>query len=254
VLNACNLPLSGIPLRRVLAERLGRPVIVENDGNCAAVAEACTADSGTIRNVVALTLGTGVGGGVIAEGHLLRGSSGRGAELGHLVVDATGPRCFGSCPSRGCLEALCSGTALARDGKLIAMNAPRSRLARILRQTGRIRSEDVVESARAGDHRAAGIMDEFGRALGVGLASLINIFDPTELAIGGGLSEAGDLFLTTAVDEVAIRITPAQLDLVDIRLARSGRYASVTGAAFLALQAVGGGKRPTTALGIAPWR
>lgn len=252
VLNASNLPLSGIPLRRVLAERLRCPVIIENDGNCAAIAEAHAGGWGTIRDVVVLTLGTGVGGGVIAGGHLLRGGSGRGTELGHLVVDANGPPCFGSCPSRGCLEALCSGTALARDGRLIAMIATPSRLAQILRQTGTIRAEDVVDSARDGDRRAKRLMDGFGRCLGVGLASLINIFDPTDLAIGGGLSAASDLFLKTAVDEVMKRIAPAQQELVNIRLARLGRSASVAGAAILALQNVGGGNRSTAASNMAP--
>ncbi len=229
-----NLPLSGLPLRAILKNRLELPVFLDNDGNCAAIAEAHRLTSDMSRHLVVLTLGTGVGGGAIINGQLLRGHSGLGAELGHLVVWADGPDCFGVCPNRGCLEALCSGAALARDGRMSALRAPGSALAEVLSRTGRVGAEDVVDIARTGDLHAQAVMRDFGRWLGVGLSSLINIFEPVLIAIGGGLSQAGDLFLSVAVDELASRTAPARREQVKIQLARSGPHASVVGASLLA--------------------
>jgi glucokinase len=241
VVSASNLPLAGLPLRAMLAERLGLPVFLDNDGNCAAIAEAHAAGSDPIEHVVVLTLGTGVGGGVISNGQVLRGRTGLGAELGHLVVSAEGPVCFGSCPNRGCLEALCSGTALARDARLLAEREPSSALAAILRQKGNVRSEDVVALARRGDRHARTLMGEIGTWLGVALSSIINIFEPGEIAIGGGLADAGDLFLSPAIREAATRSAPPYWKLVKIRLTRSGPHASAVGAALLAQHGVKAG-------------
>src|SRR5918911_697182 len=140
VVSSVNIPLEGVSLRDELESRFGARVYVDNDANCAALAEAQFTDDAPAQSLVMLTLGTGVGGGVVIDGRIFRGSSGLGAELGHVVVDADGPECPGNCPNRGCLEALCSGTALERDATAAAGH----------RVTGR----QVVERARGGDEDA----------------------------------------------------------------------------------------------------
>lgn len=234
VVVASNLPLAGVPLRSVLSDVLQKPVVLDNDGNCAAIAEAHRCTSDMSRYLVMLTLGTGVGGGALIDGELLRGRNGIGVRLGHLVVSADGPDCFGICPNQGCLEALCSGTALARDGRESALRFPGSSLGEVLAQTGCVRAEDVVECARACDRHAQIVMRRFARWLGVGLSSLVNIFEPRLIAIGGGLSTAGDLFLSAAIEEMTRRVAPVRREQVAIQLARSGPHASVLGAALLA--------------------
>ena len=122
---AVNLPLADVPFRDLMAERLGLPVFVDNDANGAMLAEWRFGAARGARDAALLTLGTGIGGGLVVGGALQRGSQGAGAELGHMVVQADGPRCQGNCPNRGCLEAMCSGTALAREATRIAARAAR---------------------------------------------------------------------------------------------------------------------------------
>src|SRR5881275_317658 len=112
VISSVNIPLAGIDLRHELSDHFGVPVFVDNDANCAALAEAQFVSDPPARHLVMLTLGTGVGGGVVIDGRIFRGATGLGAELGHSVVQADGPECPGACPNHGCMEALCSGTAL----------------------------------------------------------------------------------------------------------------------------------------------
>ncbi len=237
VISASHLPLSGLPLRELLSRQLGLPVIVENDGNCAAIAEAGLSEEHAAEDLVLLTLGTGVGGGVITGGQLLRGRSGFAADLGHIVIASEGPECFGACPGRGCLEALCSGSALARAGEAAASEDTRGALAAVRRRAGRVRAEDVVAAARGGDARASELLAALGRHLGVAICSIVNIFDPREVVIGGGLSEASELYLPAARAEVAGRLPPMRAGALSLRAARSGAHASVLGAAILAANA-----------------
>jgi glucokinase len=132
VMSSVNIPLQGVPLREELGDRFGVPVFVDNDANCAGLAEAQLVDDAPAQHLVMLTLGTGVGGGVVAGGMVFRGAHGLGAELGHFPVESRGPACPGNCPNRGCLEALCSGTALERDANELARDHPNSALGRAL--------------------------------------------------------------------------------------------------------------------------
>ena len=122
---AVNLELADVPIRDLMTERLGLPVFIDNDANVAILAEHRFGAARGARNAVMLTIGTGIGGGLIVDGRLYRGSTGAGAELGHTVIDADGPRCQGNCPNRGCVEALASGTAIAREGLAAAERRPR---------------------------------------------------------------------------------------------------------------------------------
>ena len=236
VLSSVNIPVTGVYLRDDLSERLGLPVFLDNDANCAALAEAELAEGGPVDHLVMLTLGTGVGGGVVNDGRVFRGAIGLGAELGHLVIDSEGPECPGACPNRGCLEALCSGQALARDARSLAAERPDSRLAELARERGGPPvGADVVTAAREQDSDALGLFERFGAALGVGMASLMNIFEPERLVVGGGLSTVADLYLPRAMEEARARVLPDIGARVKISVARSGAQAGLIGAARLAV-------------------
>ncbi len=213
VVASVNIPLAGVPLREELGRRFGVPVYVDNDASCAALAEAHAIGA---TELVMLTLGTGVGGGIVTGGRIFRGADGLGGELGHVVVEADGPECPGACPNRGCLEALCSGTALERAA-------------------GR-KGREVVEAARGGDADAQAHLDRLGRYLGIGISNMVNAFQPEVVVIGGGLSAAADLFLETAVAEAGSRALPALWERATVQVAKAGNAAGVIGAGLLALQ------------------
>jgi glucokinase len=230
-----NIPLTGVPLRDELSGRFGVPVFVDNDGNCAALAEAHILGE---EHLVMLTLGTGVGGGVVIGGMTFRGAHGLGAELGHVTLNPDGPPCPGNCPNRGCLEAYCSGQALERDATELARDKPDSRLAKAIGDDGKVSGRELVEAAEEGDRDALFIFDNFARMLGIAIAGFVNVFEPDRLTIGGGLSRASHLFLDRAVQEADARALPALLKRTNIALAEGGADAGVIGAAVLAAQEV----------------
>jgi glucokinase len=220
-----------VSLRSELGGRFGVPVFVDNDANCAALAESRIVGA---DDLVMLTLGTGVGGGVVIGGTTFRGAHGLGAELGHITVNPDGPPCPGNCPNRGCLEAYCSGQALERDATELASDRPDSPLAGRLGDDGKISGRELVRAADDGDPDALLLMENFARMLGVGIASYVNVFQPERLAIGGGLSRASHLFLERAVREASARTLPALWRRVTIALAEGGADAGVIGAGVLA--------------------
>jgi glucokinase len=219
VLSSVNIPLADVPLREVLAERLGVPVFVDNDASLAALAEA---DESDVRNLVMLTVGTGVGGGVVLDGRVFRGVTGAAPELGHMLIGAdlsTGePEPGEHAPHPGSLEALASGTALGRLG----------------RQHGFEDGKAVVDAAKDGDDSARRLVELVGRRLGVGIANCIHAFDPDVVAIGGGVSTAGDLLLAPARQVAKRFLLPGVGTKTEIRLAATGVGAGVRGAALLA--------------------
>jgi glucokinase len=231
VMSSVNIPLEGVALRDELERRFGLPAFVDNDGNCAALAEA---ELRGMRDLVMLTLGTGVGGGVVIGGRIFRGTHGLGAELGHVTIEKDGPPCPGNCPNRGCLEALASGTALERDATETGKDHPDSALGSVYAEHGRVHGHDAVEAARAGDRLARRLFARLAEALGVGIASFVNVFEPEQLVIGGGLSEAADLFLEDAVVEAGVRALPVLWERVTVSVAQSGADAGVIGAGLLA--------------------
>lgn len=226
-----NIPLAGVPLRAELGGRFGVPVFVDNDANCAALAEAHMLGE---SHLVMITLGTGVGGGVVIDGLTFRGAHGLGAELGHVTINPDGPPCPGNCPNRGCLEAYCSGQALERDATELAQDKPDSGLAGRIGPDGRVSGRELVAAADDGDPDALLLIENFARMLGVGIATFVNVFEPDRLAIGGGLSRASHLFLDRAVQEAGARALPALWKRVTIALAQGGADAGVIGAGVLA--------------------
>src|SRR4051794_6701353 len=241
VLGSVNIPLHGVALGEVLSSRLGVPVYVDNDANVAALAEAQVVDGGPATHLVMYTLGTGVGGGVIIDGRIYRGATGLGAELGHVVIQYDGPPCQGNCPNHGCLETMCSGTALERDAREVAAEHPESALAR-----GPIDGKSIVAAAEAGDEHALALFDRLGMLFGVGLSGAINTFEPQHIVVGGGLSRASRFFFDRAVAEAHARALPALAQRVQISLAKAGANAGVVGAGLLALHELESGKGDTS--------
>jgi glucokinase len=242
--SSVNIPLTGVPLREELARRLGAPVFVDNDANCAALAESRLVGGGPADNLVMLTLGTGVGGGVVIDGMTFRGAHGLGAELGHFSINPDGPPCPGNCPNFGCLEAYCSGQALERDATEVAQDLPDSRLHAAI-EDGKVTGPAVVAAAEEGDPDAQRVFERFARMLGVGIAGFVNAFEPDYFVIGGGLSRASHLFLERAQQEAAARALPALWRRVTIAPARGGANAGVIGAGVLAATELERARRDT---------
>ncbi len=227
-----NLPnIEGVPLKEELGGRFDLPVTVENDANAAAWGEFRFGAGSDVDHLVFVTLGTGVGGGVISHGILMRGVQGAGGELGHMTIHATGPRC--GCGNRGCLESLASGTAITRRAREVAAERPDSALGEISRDR-KLVGEDVTKLAEEGDEAALAVLEEAGLWLGIGLAGFVNIFNPEVVAVGGGAAKAGELILDRARKEMYLRARSPSRDLVEIKAATLGAESGVIGAAALA--------------------
>ena len=222
--SSVNIPLQDVPLRNVLAERLGVPVYVDNDATVAGVAEAYGADGEIdVRHLVMFTVGTGVGGGIVIDGRVYRGATGAAAELGHMLIGADlehGAPQPQAPPQPGSLEQLASGRAL--DGLAVAR--------------GLADGHAVVEAARRGDAAAIEALRILGERLGIGIANVVNALDPDVVAIGGGVSNAGDLLLDPARETAKRFFLPGVGTATEIRLARYGPRAGVLGAALMAGQ------------------
>jgi glucokinase len=233
--SSVHLPLDGLAFRELMTERLELPVWVDNDANLAALAEQRVGAGRGFQNVVMLTLGTGIGSGIVLGGRVYRGSTGAGAEIGHMTIDEHGPSCQGTCPGRGCLEVMASGTAIGREGTDAGRRRPESALGRAVAQRGFVTGEEVAGLALSGDDAACSVMAAIGRSLGAGLASVVNIFEPEVIVIGGGASAAGDLLLDPAREVVAQRALRPSRDLVRIVPAALGEDAGMVGAGIFAL-------------------
>jgi glucokinase len=194
-----HLPLADFPFRDWLEAETGLPVFVDNDVNLAVLGEYRAGAARNCDDAVMLTIGTGIGGGVISGGRLIRGASGAATEAGHMTIEVDGLPCPGNCPGRGCLEAYVSGPALARMGAEYAALSPDDQLGRVLAEKGRLTGVDVVQAARTGDRGARDALQRMGARLGAGIANLLNIFDPDVVIVGGGLgANAGELLLEPA--------------------------------------------------------
>jgi glucokinase len=238
VLSSVNIPLAGVPLREEMGKRFGVPVFVDNDGNCAALAEAQFVPDPPAHNLVMLTLGTGVGGGIVTDGAVQRGATGLGAELGHAVIDGrealdTEEDGF---PRPGSLEWLCSGTGLERMATEAGRAGQGEALARMYAEDGRVSGRDAVRAAEDGDAEACELFERHGRWLGLGIAGVVNTFEPEYVVIGGGLSRAAGLFMDAARREAERNTLPALWERTTLTLAKGGPEAGVIGAGLLAEQ------------------
>ena len=234
-ITSVNLPIVDVPVRELVEKRLGMATFIDNDANLAALAEHRFGAAKGTTNAVMLTIGTGIGGGLVLGGELYRGTSGAGAELGHVVIDYAGPPCQGNCPNRGCVEVLASGTALGREGRIAAETHAGSALGKALAAGEEIDGRFVTQSAIDGDGIAAEVVATIGRRLGVALSSLANIFDPDVIVIGGGVAAAGDLLLEPAREQLRARALPP-MNATPVRVAALGPRAGMIGAAVMALE------------------
>jgi glucokinase len=233
-----HLPLADVRFRDVMSERLGLPVVVDNDANAALLAEARFGAARGVSHAVLVALGTGIGSGLLLDGRIYRGSRGLGAEIGHMVVDLHGPDCQGSCPGRGCLEVMASGSTIGREGRAAAAAAPDSALGRRVAADQEITGGIVTELAHAGDDAAVSVLAQIGRRLGYGLVGVVNVFNPELIVIGGGAVAAGELLLGPAREVVAERALPPVREMVSIVPAEFGDESGMLGAALLALDSL----------------
>jgi glucokinase len=217
--SSVNVALTDVPLRELIGARFGVPCGIDNDANAAAIAEWQVGAGKGTRDMVMLTLGTGVGGGLILGGRPYRGSVGAAAELGHIVIEHDGRPCQGTCTGRGHLEAYATGGAA---GEAFGSD-----------------SHQLLARARERDERALTVLDDVARRLGSALGTLVNVFNPEAIVIGGGFGEAADEFLLGPAREVMQReALPPGRDLVRVVPAALGPEAGLVGAGFVAFEAL----------------
>lgn len=222
--SSVHIPLADIDFRERMAERFGLPVAIDNDGNATAIAEWKLGAGRGASHIVALTLGTGIGGGLILDGRPYRGSVGAAAELGHIVLDYGGVPCGRGCTGHGHFEALAAGPAAG---------------AAAVRRFGEgADARRLVEAARAGDQGALADLTEIGRRLGAGIGSLVNVFNPELVIIGGGFAEAGDVIFDALHETLAVEALAPARDLVRVVPARFGFEAGMIGAALVGFEAL----------------
>ncbi len=239
ILYTCNLPLRNVPLRRLVHRYLHLPMYIENDANCAAVAEYYAGAGRDSKRFVTVTLGTGIGGGIIHNGKIFHGSNGMAGEVGHMCIVADGELC--PCGRRGCWEQYASASALKRLTKQAMERNPHSILAQVVAENGgSISGRSAFIAARQGDPVGQRVCDMYIRYLSIGIANLVNIFQPDTLAIGGGVSHESDAQLLIPVQQqVARESIPCNRDkMTRIVKAQLGNDAGIIGAALL-----GKGKR-----------
>ena len=233
-ISAVNLPIDDLPIRDLVGKRTGLPIFVDNDANVAALAEHLYGAARGADNVVMLTIGTGIGGGLILGGQIYRGATGAGAELGHMAIAMEGLPCQGNCPGHDCVETYASGTAIGREGREAAAREPDSALGRLLADGGVVDGKAVTVAAHAGDAAALGVFDLVGARLGVAPACSANFFARAVMVCGGGVvAGPGDLLLDPARTELQARALPP-MNGTPVVAAALGEDAGMIGAAAMA--------------------
>jgi len=229
-----NLPgWCDVPLRDIVASRYRARTFLINDASAAALGEHRLGAGRGVDNLVYLTVSTGIGGGIIIGGQLYLGASGSAGELGHMTIDANGPRC--SCGNVGCLEVLASGTAIAREALKRLRDGASSALTEIVAgKIENITAQEVSLAAQGGDALALKIISQAATYLGVGLVNIVNIFNPEMIIIGGGVAKMGELLLSPARQVVTERAFSLSARAVRIVPAQLGDDAGVLGAAIFA--------------------
>jgi glucokinase len=242
VVTSPNLPLEQVPLAAILRAALGMSVVLENDVNAAVLAETVAGAAAGLRHVIMLTLGTGVGGGLLLDGRVYRGAGGGAGEIGHTIVRADGEIC--RCGARGCLEMYASGKALARYASIRAGD-PRTDPGGALlglQEHGRLTGGAVSRLAREGHIGALEAVRELAGWLGIGLANVANIFNPEMIVVGGGVGELDELLLRPARDYLARNAMAPGRDQVKVASAKLGNRAGLVGGGLAAWEALGSGE------------
>ncbi len=231
ITSAPNFPdWKNLPLKDLVESTLAIPVILENDANAAALGEFKNGAGRDADSLVFLGLGTGVGGGIVLDGEIVRGAHGVGGELGHIILLADGPPC--GCGNHGCLEQLASATAVVRMTRERLEKGESSELS----DRENFEARHVFEAAAGGDALALSVIDRMAYYLGLGIVSLIHTVDPDVVAVGGGVSASADLFMPRVVEVVHERVFPAARGHVRIVPAELGDDAGITGVAWQVLE------------------
>lgn len=235
ILKAPNVPsLNGFRFSKALENALGLPCVLENDANAAAVGENWLGASANVQNSMMVTLGTGIGGGIIIEGNVLRGADGTAGEIGHICVEPDGVPC--GCGSRGCVEQYASATAIVRLMRELEHNYPKSALP----DMPKLSSLEIYEAGLEGDELALEVFRRQGFYLGIVLAGLINILNPEVIVIGGGAAAGWDLFMPQMLEQIRQRAYREPAERAKIVRATLGDDAGILGAARLAFGKVSG--------------
>jgi len=246
VMDSPNLPLEDFHLRELLSRKIGLPVSVDNDANLAALGESVLGAGEGACCLVHLTLGTGIGGGIVLDGRIFRGSSGSAMEIGHMVIQENGPLC--TCGSRGCLEAIASGTAIYNRVKELSISAVDTPLVHeFTRDAGQFSAQTVGRYADRGDRTALSILEDAGRHLGVAIGNLVNLFNPDMVTLSGGLLgsfQHMEEAVMSAAEEISIL---ANYRKVRIREGNLGDDAGQLGAAMLPSLEAGWREKPAAA-------
>lgn len=226
-----NLGWHDVPLARLLRERLGVPIVIDDDANCAALGEAAVGAARHSRQAVYLTISTGIGGGVVIDGRMYRGAHGLAGEIGHMTLEPDGPAC--ACGNVGCFEALASGSAIAQRARQALLHGDETMLRTMVPDPTELRAEHVIQAAEAGDSLACQIIETTSMYLGLGLAAVANIFDPEVIVVGGGVIGANNTILSRAVDVLRARALAPINRLVQVVPAALGDESALWGAAAL---------------------
>ena len=233
-----NIPkLKDVPIREIIEKQLGKRAVLINDANAAALGEFYFGAAKGASNFIYITVSTGIGGGIVIDGKIYTGAIGTAGEVGHMTINDKGPPC--KCGNRGCWEVLASGTALAREAKQKIKEGDKTDIMDFASgNIDMVTAEVIYKAAQNGDGLAGRLIRETGYYLGVGLASLINIFNPELVVIGGGLSNIGDMLLEPAIREAKKRAFKTPFQAVRFERARLGRNSGVLGAAAFSLEEI----------------
>lgn len=232
-----NLGFKNTPMVEYIRETIDKPIFIENDANAAAYGEYVAGAAKDAKNAVCITLGTGVGSGIIVDGKIYSGSNFAGGEIGHTVIEVDGAQC--SCGRKGCFEAYSSATGLIRMSKEAMEQFPDSIMNKMAEEKGKVTARTSFDAMRAGDKPAKKVVDKYIKYLAAGITNVINIFQPDVLCIGGGVCNEGDPLLlpvkALVKEEVYTRNSEKNAEIV---IAKLGNDAGIIGAAFLGQSAL----------------
>jgi glucokinase len=235
VVVAPNLGWHDYPLRDRLADRIGMTTTLDNDANCATLGETWIGAARGAKNVVGITIGTGIGGGLVFDGKLHHGSSDVAGEIGHTTIETEGRRC--KCGNYGCLEAYASGPAIAERAREALERGSESSLPQLAGSVEAITAQHVYDAARRGDPLAREVVRDTARYLGAGIANLLNLFNPDVVVLAGGVTAAGEELLAPLRIEARRRAFKPAMDVARIVPGELGSRAGVVGAVAVALEA-----------------
>ena len=227
-----NLDFHDVPVRKYIQAHINKPVYVANDANAAAYGEFVAGAAKGAKNAVCITLGTGVGAGIIVDGKILTGSNHAGAELGHMVIEVDGPQC--TCGRKGCFEVFSSATGLIRMTKEAMAETPDSIMHKMAEEDGKVSARLAFNAMRAGDSAAKAVVDKYIKYLAAGITNTINIFQPDVLCMGGGVCNEGEYLMKPLLEKVwGETYSREGTPRTEILIAKLGNDAGIIGAAVL---------------------